>query len=158
MTTDPAAKPAARRSPRTKAVAEPPPAPPSALFTAHLTVRWRDLDAFNHVNNANYLTFLEEARLQWLQQVRGEWFGEGSMPVLASSEVNYRRPIAWPAQLAIELGCERIGNSSLTIAHRIVDVGDPERLYSDGRVVLVWMNPATGKPVPLPQAIRDAIG
>lgn len=158
MTTDSTAKPAPRRRARAKAVAAPPVAAPRMLFTAHITVRWRDLDAFNHVNNSNFLTFLEEARLQWLQQVRGEWFGEGSMPVLASSEVNYCRPIAWPAQLAIELACERLGNSSLTLAHRIVDAGDPDCLYSDGRVVLVWMNPATGKPVPLPQAIRDAIG
>jgi acyl-CoA thioester hydrolase len=160
MTIDPPAagtKPSTRRNKRAKAAPESPSAVPTVLFTAGLSVRWRDLDAFNHVNNSNYLTFLEEARLQWLQQVRGEWFGEGSMPVLASSEVSYRRPIAWPAQLAIELSCERLGNSSLTLAHRIVDAGNPGCLYSDGRVVLVWMNPTTGKPVPLPQAIRDAI-
>ena len=157
-TPDTSAKaPAARRGKRAPTASVAPPAP-ATLFTASLAVRWRDLDAVNHVNNSNYLTFLEEARLQWLQQVRGEWFGEGSMPVLASSEVNYRRPIAWPAQLAIELACERLGNSSLTLAHRIVDASDTACLYSDGRVVLVWMNPATGKPVPLPQAIRDAIG
>ncbi|MEO8999332.1 MAG: thioesterase family protein [Rhodanobacter sp.] len=123
------------------------------LFVASLSVRWRDLDAFNHVNNANYLTYLEEARLQWLQGVR-DWFGEDSMPVLAASELQYRRPIEWPALLRIELRCARLGNSSMTLAHRIVDADDANRLYSDGHVVMVWMNPATGKPVPLPTAIR----
>lgn len=127
------------------------------LFVASIGVRWRDLDAFNHVNNSNYLTYLEEARLQWLRHVPGPWFDEQSMPVLAASDVNYRMPIEWPAQLHVELGCERLGNSSITIGHRIVDAEQPERLYSDGRVVMVWMNPATGKPVPLPQAIRDAV-
>ena len=78
------------------------------------------------------------------------------MPVLAASELNYRLPIAWPAMLQVELRCERLGNSSLTLAHRIVDTGDPARLYSDGRVVLVWMNPASGRPVPLPAAVRSA--
>jgi acyl-CoA thioester hydrolase len=124
------------------------------LFVAPIGVRWRDLDAFNHVNNANYLTYLEEARLQWLQHVPG-WFNEHSMPVLAASEVNYRRPIEWPAQLHVQLFCERLGNSSITLAHRIVDAND-DALYSDGKVVLVWMDPATGKPVPLPPSIRDA--
>jgi acyl-CoA thioester hydrolase len=124
------------------------------LFVAPIGVRWRDLDAFNHVNNANYLTYLEEARLQWLQHVPG-WFNEHSMPVLAASEVNYRRPIEWPAQLNVQLFCERLGNSSITLAHRIVDAND-DALYSDGKVVLVWMDPATGKPVPLPPSIRDA--
>ncbi len=126
------------------------------LFVASIEVRWRDLDAFNHVNNANYLTYLEEARLQWLRQVR-DWFNAQSMPVLAASELNYRQPIEWPAQLQVHLYCERLGNSSLTLGHRIVDAADASRLYCDGRVVLVWMNPATGKPVPLPPTIREAV-
>ena len=131
-------------------------APPAPLFVASIGVRWRDLDAFNHVNNSNYLTYLEEARLQWLKHVPGPWFDEQSMPVLAASDVNYRLPIEWPAQLHVELSCLRLGNSSMTVGHRIVDAEFPEKLYSDGHVVMVWMNPHTGKPVPLPQAIRDA--
>jgi acyl-CoA thioester hydrolase len=125
------------------------------LFVASIEVRWRDLDTFNHVNNANYLTYLEEARLQWLRQVR-DWFNAESMPVLAASELNYRLPIEWPAQLRVQLVCERLGNSSLTLGHRIVDAADASRLYCEGRVVMVWMNPATGKPVPLPPTIREA--
>ncbi len=130
--------------------------PDVPLFVASLDVRWRDLDAFNHVNNATYLTYLEEARLQWLRHVPGPWFDEDSMPVLAASELNYRAPIAWPAQLRIELHVVRTGRSSLTLGHRIVDAADPSRLYSDGKVVLVWMRPASGESVALPQAIRDA--
>ena len=127
------------------------------LIVASSEVRGSDLDAFNHGNNATYLTYLEEARLQWLKHVPGPWFGEQSMPVLAASEVNYRQPIEWPARLHVELHCARLGNSSMTIAHRIVDAADANRLYSDGQVVLVWMNPASGKSVPLPDAIRSSV-
>lgn len=125
------------------------------LFVAPISVRWRDLDAFNHVNNANYLTYLEEARLQWLQQVR-DWFSEEAMPVLAASELQYRRPIEWPSSLHVELRCARLGTSSMTLAHRIVDAGNPDCLYSEGHVVMVWMNPVTGRTVPLPATIRVA--
>ena len=127
------------------------------LIEAPIEVRWRDLDAFNHVNNSNYLTYLEESRLQWLRRVPGVWFDEHAMPVMAAVQLNYRRPIEWPAQLHVQLSCERIGTSSLTIAHRIVDTRDPEVLYCDGNVVMVWMDPASGKPVPLPEAIRNAV-
>ncbi|MET3651426.1 acyl-CoA thioesterase [Dyella japonica] len=147
-------KAAAQESAPAVTDAQAPEATNTPLFVAPIGVRWRDLDAFNHVNNANYLTYLEEARLQWLQHVPG-WFNEHSMPVLAASELNYRRPIEWPAQLNVELFCERLGNSSVTIAHRIVNAHD-DALYSDGKVVMVWMDPATGKPVALPQSIRDA--
>ena len=131
--------------------------PGTPLFVASLGVRWRDLDAFNHVNNSNYLTYLEEARLQWLSHVPGPWFDEHAMPVMAASQVNYRRPIAWPAQLQVQLFCERMGNTSMTLAHRVVDSERSDSLYCDGNVVMVWMDPATGKPVPLPEAIRAAV-
>ncbi len=127
------------------------------LFVAAVTVRWRDLDAFNHVNNANYLTYIEEARLQWLQTVP-DWFDESATPVLAASELNYRQPITWPANVHVELRCERIGNSSLTLAYRIVDAHDAARAFSDGRATVVWMNPATGKSVQLPSPVREAVG
>ena len=126
------------------------------LYAASISVRWRDLDAFNHVNNSSYLTFLEEARLQWLQQLPGTWMTEHAAPVMAASEVNYRRPIGWPAQLVVQLFCTRLGNSSMTIGHRIVDAGDDTRLYCDGHVVMVWMDPASGKSVPLPQTVRES--
>jgi acyl-CoA thioester hydrolase len=132
------------------------PAMATPLFTAAIDVRWRDLDAFNHVNNSNYLTYLEEARLQWLSHVPGPWFDDHAMPVMAAVQLNYRRPIEWPAQLRVELFCERLGTSSMTIGHRILDAEHGDRLYGDGHVVMVWMDPATGKPVPLPGAIRAA--
>lgn len=128
-------------------------APP--MFVATLAVRWRDLDAFNHVNNANYLTYLEEARLQWLYQAP-DWINSESAPVLAASELHYRRPIPWPATLHVELHCSRLGNSSITLAHRIVDAADASCLYCEGQVVMVWTNPLTGKAIALPASVRAA--
>lgn len=58
----------------------------------------------------------------------------------------------------IELRCMRLGNSSLTLAHRIVDAKDADLLYCDGHVVMVWMNPASGRPMPLPETIRRIAG
>lgn len=129
---------------------------PSALFSTSIGVRWRDLDAYNHVNNSTYLTYLEQARLAWLQGLSGEWFSEHSAPVMAACQLNYRAPINWPARLCVELTCERQGNSSMTIGHRIVDADDTAHLYCDGNITVVWINPATGKPVPLPDVIREA--
>ena len=126
------------------------------LIEVPVPLRWRDLDALNHVNNATFLTFLEEARLRWFAQLPGPWFGEAWMPVVAAINVNYRAQLSWPGEIVVQLRCERLGNSSLTVAHRIVDAELPQKVYSDGNTVLVWVNPADGKPVPLPDAVRDA--
>ncbi|HPN78284.1 thioesterase family protein [Dokdonella sp.] len=130
---------------------------PSARLLARvpITVRWRDLDAYNHVNNSTFLTYLEEARLVWLAGIAGEWKSDSFSPVLAASQVNFREPIEWPAELVVEIRCERLGTRSLTLAHRITSV-DGGRLYSDATVVMVWINPASGSSVPLPPAVRTA--
>lgn len=126
------------------------------LARVPVAVRWGDLDAFNHVNNAAFLVYAQEARLEWLAGIGGRWFDEDAMPVVAAAHVNYRRQLAWPARIAVELAATRVGNSSVTIAHRIIEAGDSGCLYADGEVVMVWIDPACGKPVPLPEAIRAA--
>ncbi len=136
------------------ATAEASAAAPKPLARVPIRVRWRDLDAFNHVNNASFLTFLEEARLVWLSGIDGEWMGEAFMPVLAATQLNYRRQLGWPGEVVVELSVQRIGNSSLTIAHRIVAADDADLLYGDGSVVMVWADPASGASVALPAAVR----
>ena len=126
------------------------------LIKVPIAVRWRDLDALNHVNNATFLSFVEEARLHWFASLDTPWFGQAWMPVVAAIHVNYRAQLAWPAQIAVELHCERLGNTSLTLAHRIVNASSRETLYADGNSVLVWVDPVTTKPVTLPEGIRRA--
>lgn len=128
---------------------------PRVLARVPIAVRWRDLDAYNHVNNATFLTYLEEARLVWLTSIEGEWKTADFSPVLAASQVNFRDQIEWPAELLVDVTCEKLGNSSLTLAHRITSA-DGTKLYSDASVVMVWINPASGKSVPLPKAVRAA--
>lgn len=122
-----------------------------------MTVRWRDLDAFNHVNNATFLSYVEEARLLWMQTVEGSGIYRGAAPVVAATHMNYRRQIEWPNALAIELAAERIGTTSLTVAHRIVHADDASVLYGDGNAVVVWID-GDGRPVALPAPIRTAAG
>ena len=130
---------------------------PPALYRHELAPRWRDLDAFNHVNNSNFLTYLEEARIRWFESWNGEWVNDTIAPLLAAVQLNYRMPIPYPADVAVELFAEKVGNTSLTVGHRIVS-GDGATLYADGHVVMVWIDRAGGRPVPLPEAVRNALG
>ena len=127
------------------------------MFRSPVEVRWGDMDAYKHVNNARYLTYLEQARLAWLDTLDKSWLGPHCAPVLAAAQINYRRPITWPAALDVILDCQKVGNSSVTVGHRITDREQPDTLYCDGHTVLVWMDPTTGRPVPLPDVIRNAV-
>ena len=122
-------------------------------FRTPVPLRWSDLDAFNHVNNARYLTFIEQARIEWLESLEG-WLTEEAGPVVASATIHFKRPIEYPARVSVELSCEKLGNSSVVIAHRIV--ADDGTLHADGSVAVVWVDRASGKPTPLPAAVRSA--
>ncbi|MBN8480423.1 MAG: acyl-CoA thioesterase [Xanthomonadales bacterium] len=126
-----------------------------ALARVEIDVRWRDLDAFNHVNNSVFLTYLEEARLHWLAGIGGAWIDAERAPVIAATQVDYRAQIGWPGRVVVTLSCLRVGTSSLTIGHRIGSADDA-LLHSEGHVVLVWIDPRNGRPVALPDAVRVA--
>jgi acyl-CoA thioester hydrolase len=132
------------------------PAPMRKLADVPITLRWRDLDAFSHVNNSTFMTYLEEARLHWLSRLVENWDRGTVTPLLAATHLNFRRQLTWPGEVVVQLFCERVGNTSLTMAHRIVDAKDQSIVYLDGNVVMVWIAPATGRPVPLPDVIHAA--
>ena len=131
---------------------------PEHVFRVPIPLRWSDLDAFNHVNNARYLTFVEQARIEWLETIGEPWVTDEYGPVLAQTLLNYKLPIEYPASIFVELFTAKLGNSSVTIGHRIVDQQDESKLYSDGNVVVVWMDTQTGHSAPLPAAIRAVFG
>ena len=126
----------------------------SIPFRTPVPLRWSDLDAFNHVNNARYLTFIEQARIEWFESLEEPWITQDAAPVIASATLHFRRPIEYPASIFVELFCEKLGNSSVTVGHRIV-AGDGT-LHCDGSVVAVWIDRATGRPTALPAGIRSA--
>src|SRR3546814_10975671 len=86
-------------------------ATPHVLYRHGLEPRWRDLDAFNHVNNSNFLTYLEEARIQWFASLRKPWVTEAFAPLLAAVHINYKRPVPYPSRLAVALFAEQVGRS-----------------------------------------------
>jgi len=56
--------------------------------------------------------------------------------------------------VVVELFADRVGNTSVTIGHRIASE-DGSTLYADGHVVMVWIDRASGRPIPLPAAVRE---
>ena len=126
------------------------------LARVPITVRWRDLDAYNHVNNSTFLTYLEEARIRWFETFDGQWVNDAIAPLLAAVQLNYRAPIDYPSAIIVEMFAERIGNTSLTVGHRIRSA-DGNVLHADGHVVVVWIDRASGRPIALPELVLKAL-
>ena len=122
------------------------------VFRTPIALRWSDLDAFDHVNNARYFTFLEQARIEWFGTIGEAWLTDDTAPVVASATLNFKRQIEYPANIFVELFAEKLGNSSMVVGHRILAADGT--LHCDGQVVMVWVDRRGGKPTELPAGVR----
>lgn len=110
-----------------------------------LQIRWADLDAFKHINNAVYLVYMQEARADftWFSRIaRGEEPMLADM-VVARAEVDYLSPIHQTGTtLEVEIYVEKISNSSFVMVYEISQGGT---LRARGKTVQVGVDMETEK-------------
>lgn len=132
-----------------------------SIFSVQLDVRWGDLDAFHHVSNVTFLRYIEECRAAWLDSVPSHWQDGQSGPVVANINLNYRRPLLWPARIEVTLKPHSPGRSSIRLEHEIHSLspdGERMELHADGTTTIVWLDWKTGESIPLPLPLRDLAG
>lgn len=124
------------------------------LHEAHIPMRWGDMDGYNHLNNATYFRFLEEARIKYFADTGVVWMEQDIAPVLFKAESTFLLPIEYPATLIIRTYLNKLGSSSVGFSHTISVAGDEQTVYNEAHVVLVWINKTTGKSVAIPDHVR----
>ncbi|MGI8998793.1 MAG: acyl-CoA thioesterase [Candidatus Limnocylindria bacterium] len=123
-----------------------------------LQVRFRDIDAFGHVNNAVFFSYVEYARIRYLLDVLQPGTSFDRLPlILARVELNYRSPITFGEEVTVGTRVERIGRTSFAMSHRMT--AEPGgRLAGDVQTVLVAYDYASASPVPVPHDWRRRMG
>lgn len=115
-------------------------------------IRFRDLDPLNHVNNAIFNTYYEEARISFIHIVP-ELAGQmknGYSFVLANITINYHKPVTYPSELLIGSGVKNLGNSSINSFQAIYDKNSKE-LVSTAEASGVWFDLEKQRPSRLPE-------
>ncbi len=127
-------------------------------FRIELVIRWKELDALNHVNNAQYFSYLEEARIQFINHLKLESISarKNEGPILAHVACDFLSPILYPDTLSIGSGVCRIGRSSFDIDHDIFSQ-QQNKLVATAHSVVVMLDYLTGKSVPIPDEMRNRI-
>ena len=123
----------------------------------NVPVRWGDMDAFGHVNNAAYFTYCESARIRYFERIgisAARPAGEG--PAVVSASCNFRRQVRHPATLEVGVRVSKVGNSSFTLEYGLYLEG-LEDLVADGISVAVWMDYLRERSKTLPEAHRRSI-
>jgi acyl-CoA thioester hydrolase len=120
-----------------------------------LDVRFRDIDAFRHVNNASFFTYMEEARIRYLVEVLEANAVERMPLILAAVKIDFRAPILFGQEVEIGTGVDWIGRSSFSMSHRMIASPD-DRLVAEADTVLVAYDYVAEGPMPVPDAWRAA--
>lgn len=120
-----------------------------------IEIRWRDVDAYGHVNNAVYATYLEECRDEWLEAVLGR-DGELWDFVLARVAIDFRRELRQSDDIiVVRCRLERIGTSSVATREEIRT--EDGGLSAEGEAVLVARDRESGRSRPLTEVERAAL-
>lgn len=115
------------------------------------------MDSFGHVNNASFLTFIEQARIRYFDDISA-WQYDPSKEgvILAHASLDFLRPLHFKEELMVLTMCTHVGTKSISIAHRII-AGEMEEVATAESVVVAF-NYDTMTSIPVPARWREAIG
>lgn len=123
------------------------------VHSCSIPVRWGDMDAYGHVNNALYMRYLEEARVQLLEAIGISLDPDGEAPVVINVGCTFFKPVVYPDTLRIDCYIKDPGRSSFMTIYQVYSEKDPENPVSEGYAKVVWIDHRTERSVPLPETV-----
>ena len=127
----------------------------SYQFFHPIEIRYGDLDPQGHVNNAKYLTYMEQARIQYIKNL-GLWKSNSFLDVgiiLAEARVTYRVPIQYGTEIKVGVRVSRLGNKSLDMEYSLQDSATGREM-ANGSSVLVAYDYRSQQTIPIPDDWR----
>ncbi|RYY37662.1 MAG: acyl-CoA thioesterase [Sphingobacteriaceae bacterium] len=124
-------------------------------YKTDIPIRFSDLDAYGHVNNAIYLTYFEIARTSyWTEAIGWDWNTAGV--ILGRSEINYLKPLTLNDKISCYVRTTRIGNSSFDVMHVLVKHTETgEEVCTTGKTVCISYDYPANKSTPIPRPERQ---
>jgi acyl-CoA thioester hydrolase len=120
-----------------------------------IQVRWGDMDAHAHVNNAKYFTFFESARVAFFDSVdvRLHSRDQNEGPALVTTTANFKQQVRYPATLEIGVRLTRIGNRSIALAMSAFLEGSGS-VVAEATSVNAWVDYDRDESTNIPDALR----
>ena len=126
-------------------------------FSIPIDIRFRDLDALNHVNNAVYFSYMEHARFQYLRHL--DLFDRDASDtgmIVAEATCAFKTPITLDQNIVVRVRATHLKNSSFVFEYSLEDA-DAGQVMATGRTVQVCYDYAGNKPKPIPARWRERI-
>jgi acyl-CoA thioester hydrolase len=125
------------------------------IFFTDIEVRFRDLDALGHVNNAVYFTYFEEGRKHFSKKVFGVSDISDFKFIMAHIQCDFIRPIRFNDPVILQMWVKDIGTKSFSFEYRLVDFPDETRVYATGESIQVCYDYGNNKSIEVPAKMRE---
>ena len=128
-------------------------------YRSFLTVptRWMDNDAYGHVNNVTYYSYFDTAVNEHLIRAGGlDIRGAPAIGLVVETFCRFHKSLTFPDVVDVGLRVRKLGSSSVTYEIGLFRQGDDDPAAT-GHFVHVWVDRATGRPTPVPPAVRTAL-
>ena len=124
------------------------------IITYRPEIRFSDIDVMGHVNNAVYLSYFEQARMNYFHELlSGSWDWEKDGILLARNEVDYLKPILLHDKINIAVWCDGVGSKSFSMKYEFTNEHTGE-VTTTGKSILVSFNYLEKKTIVVPDKWR----
>ena len=122
-----------------------------------MPIRWGDMDAMGHVNNASYFRFFETSRIHWFDTLGCTPGPDRTGPVIINAFCNFLIQLEYPADILIRHYATNPGRTSFDTYVTMERTDKPGVVHAEGGAKVVWTDFKAQKSVPIPDFIRQMI-
>jgi acyl-CoA thioester hydrolase len=127
------------------------------VYTMTLPIRWGDMDAMGHVNNAAYFRYLETIRIDWMQSLGEPPNPQGEGVLIVNAFCNFYKQLEYPADVLMKMYVSDPGRSSFESWGTMERADQPGVIHAAGGATMVWVDFPKQKSAPLPDWLRAAV-
>ena len=127
------------------------------VFQMVIPMRWGDMDAMGHVNNATYFRYLETIRIDWLHSIGAVPQPNGHGPVIVNAFCNFYKQLEYPGDVLIKMYASDPGRTTFETWGTMERADQPGVIYAEGGATTIWVDFPNQKAVDLPDWMRAVV-
>ena len=127
------------------------------VFETRFPVRWGDMDAMGHVNNAQYFRYLETARIDWMRSIGVNPAPQGQGPVIVNAFCNFYQQLSYPDEVLLKMFVSDAGRTTFETWATMERVEQPGRICAAGGGTVIWVDFPLQKAAQLPDWVRALV-
>jgi acyl-CoA thioester hydrolase len=124
------------------------------VYQTTFSMRWGDMDAMGHLNNAMYFRYFETVRIDWLHGIGAKPDPKGEGFVIANAVCNFYKQLAYPSNIVAKLYVSDVARTTFETWVTLELEAEPNIIYAAGGSTTIWIDSVAKKATSLPDWMK----